>query len=189
MKGRLKHSNLDYNAKHPILLTAKHPVVQFLLERVHRDNLHKGTKYVRNLLQQEYWIIELRKALKKINSRCIKCRHRNAKSIHPPMADLARERLDEHVFPFTHTGIDYFGLFEVKFLRRNLKRWRCLFTCLTTRAVHIEVTQSLGTKSCLAAVTRFIARSGYPSTTISDNGKTLVGAANELKAFERVGQS
>ena len=39
-KGRLKHSNLDYNAKQPILLTAKDPVVQLLLEKAHRDNLH-----------------------------------------------------------------------------------------------------------------------------------------------------
>ena len=183
VKGRLKHSNLDYNAKHPILLTAKHPVVQLLLEKAHRDNLHEGTEYVRNMLQQEYWIIGLRNALRKIKSRCIKCRHRNANPIHPPMADLPRERLDEHVFPFTHTGVDYFGPFEVKFLRRTLKRWCCLFTCLTTRAVHIEVAQSLDTESCLAAVTRFIARRGYPNTIISDNGTNFVGAANELKAF------
>ena len=44
VKGRLKHSNLDYNAKHPILLTAKHPVVQLLLEKAHQDNLHEGTE-------------------------------------------------------------------------------------------------------------------------------------------------
>ena len=37
-------SNLDYNAKRPILLTAKHSVVQLLLERAHRDNLHEGTE-------------------------------------------------------------------------------------------------------------------------------------------------
>ena len=66
LKGRLKHSNLDYNAKQPILLTAKHPVVQLLLERAHRDNLHEGTEYVRNMLQQEYWIIGLRNALRKL---------------------------------------------------------------------------------------------------------------------------
>ena len=181
MKGRQKHLNLDYNAKHPILLTAKHPVVQLLLEKAHRDNLHEGTEYVIKMLQQEYWIIGLRNAFRKIKSRCIKCRHRNANPIHQPMADLPRERLDEHVFPFTHTGVDYFGPFEVKFLRRTLKRWRCLFTCLTTRAVHIDVAQPLDTESCLAAVTRFIARRGYPSTIISDNGTNFVGAANELK--------
>ena len=186
VKGRLKHSNLDYNAKHPILLTAKHPVVQLLLEKAHQDNLHEGTEYVRNMLQQEYWIIGLRNALRKIKSRCIKCRHRNANPIHPPMADLPRERLDEHVFPFTHTGVDYLGPFEVKFIRRTLKRWCYLFICLTTRAVHIE--------SCLAAVTRFIARRDSLTRFIdkihcktwlpnSDNGTNFVGAANELKAF------
>ena len=167
VKGRLKHSNIAYNAKHPILLTAKHPVVQFLLEKAHRDNLFEGKEYVRNTLQQKYWIIGLR----------------NAKSIHPAMADLPREWLYEHVFPFTHTGIDYFGPFEVKFLRRTMKRWCCLFTCLTTRAVHIEVAHSLDSESCLAAVTRFIARRGYQNTIISDNGTNFVGAANELKAF------
>ena len=86
VKGRLKHSNLDYNAKHPTLLTAKHPVVQLLLEKAHRDNLHEGTEYVRNKLQQKkYWIIGLRNAIRKIKSRCFKCRHRNANPIHPPM--------------------------------------------------------------------------------------------------------
>ena len=66
VKGRLKHSSLGYNAKHPILLTAKHPVVQLLLEKAHRDNLHEGTEYVRNILQQIYCIIGLRNALRKI---------------------------------------------------------------------------------------------------------------------------
>ena len=90
VKGRLKHSNLIYNAKHPIFLIAKYPVVQFRLERAHRDNLHEGTDYVRNMLQRKYWIIGLRNSLRKVKSRCIKCRHRNANPIHPPMADLRR---------------------------------------------------------------------------------------------------
>ena len=111
-------------------MTENHPVEQLLLEKSHRDNLHEGTEYVRNMLQEEYRIIALRNALRKFKSRCVKCRHRNANPIPPPMADLPRERLDEHVFPSTHAGVDYFGAFEVKFLRRTLKRWCCVFTCL-----------------------------------------------------------
>ena len=136
------------------MITAKHPVVQFLLEKAHRDNLYEGTEFWRNILQQKNWIIGFRNALRKIRSRCITYRHRNANRIHPPMADLPRERFDENVFKFTHTGVDYFVPFEDNFLRRTLKRWCCLFTCLTTRAVHIKVSQSLDTESCLAAVTR-----------------------------------
>ena len=54
---------------------------------------------------------------------------------------------------------------------------------LTIRAVHIKVAQSLDTKSCLAEVTRFIARRGYLNTIISDNGMNFVGADKELKEF------
>ena len=183
VKGRLNYSKLDYKAKHPTLLTAKHPVVQILLEKAHRDNLHEGTEYVRNMLHQEYWIIGLRNTLQK-SSRDVS----NADTGAPIQFTnrweiLPRERFDEHVFPFTHTGVDYFGPFEIKSLRRTMKRWCCLFTCLTTRAVHIEVAQSLDTELCLDAVTRFIARRSYPNTIISDNRTNFVGAANELKTF------
>ena len=73
---------------------------------------------------------------------------------------------------------------EVKFLRRSKKRWCCLFSCLTTRAVHFEVAQSLETESSPAAVTRFIARRGYPNTIVSNNGTNFVAAATEFKAFK-----
>ena len=115
--------------------------------------------------------------------RCIKCRHRYSDQIHPLMADLPREGLDEYVFPFTPNGGNYFGPFAIKFLRRTLNRLCSLFTCLTAKAVHIEVVQTLDTESCLAEVTRFIERRSYPYTIISDNGIIFFGAANELRAF------
>ena len=70
------------------------------------------------------------------------------------MADMSRERLEERIFPFVHTGVENFGPFEVRFMRKTMKRLCCLFTCLTTRAVHVEVV--------LAAVTRFIVRREKP---------------------------
>ena len=97
------------------------------------------------------------------------------------MADLPRERLQERVFPFSNTGVDYFGPFEVKFMRKTMKRWCCLFTCLTTRAVHIEVVPSLEAETCLTAITRFIARRGKPATILSNNGTNFVGAAKEMR--------
>ena len=51
------------------------------------------------------------------------------------------------------------------------------------KTIHIEVAESLDKVSCLAAVTRFNLRTGYPNTTNIDNGTNFDGVANELKTF------
>ena len=79
------------------------------------------------------------------------------------MADLAEERLDASI-AFTNVGVDYFDPFTVKIGQRNEKRWCCLFTCLTVRAVHIEVVSKLDKDNCLNAIMRFVARRGQPIT-------------------------
>jgi transposase InsO family protein len=82
-------------------------------------------------------------------------------------------------------GVDYFGPFDVTIGRRREKRYGALFTCMTTRAVHIEVAASLTTDSAIMAIRRMIARRGNPRSIVSDNGTNFHGADNELrKAFE-----
>ena len=89
----------------------------------------------------------------------------------PVMAELPRERLDA-LTAFANVRVDYFGPFTVEIGRRNEKRWCCLFTCLTVRAVHIEIVPKLETESYLDAIMRFIARRDKPIKMISDNGPT-----------------
>ena len=90
------------------------------------------------------------------------------------------ERLDAST-AFTNIGVDHFGPFIVKIGRRNEKRLCCLFTCLTVRAVHIEVVPKIDTDSCLNAIMSFIARRGKPSTMISDNGTNFVELKENLQ--------
>ena len=181
--GRIKHATLSFEQRHPILLSTKHDFVKVLLRDLHLEHNHEGVKYVRSVIQQKFWILGLRNALRSIKSNCVFCRKLRAQINLPLMADIPAERLYYQSHPFTHVGIDYFGPFEVKLLRRSMKRWCCLFTCLTTRAVHIEVVRSLDTDSCLVAIKRFIARRGKPTTIISDNGTNFVGSARELKEY------
>ena len=63
------------------------------------------------------------------------------------MASLPQSRLQAFTPPFYNTGVDYFGPLLVKERRSALKRYGCLFTCLVTRAVHLEIAHSLETDS------------------------------------------
>ena len=97
------------------------------------------------------------------------------------MADLPGERFAVNKPPFCNTGTDYFGPFFVKQGRASVKRYGCIFTCLTTRAVHLEVAHSLTADSFINAFRRFICRRTKPHTVFSDNGTNLVGAEKELR--------
>lgn len=96
------------------------------------------------------------------------------------MASLPSDRLQ--VAPaFSKVGVDFFGPLKVKHLRKQEKRYGCLFTCLVTRAVHLEVAFSLSTDSFIMCLRRFIARRGKTTVIYSDNATNFVGANHELR--------
>ena len=83
--------------------------------------------------------------------------------------------------PFTSTGVDYFGPIVVKRGRSLVKRYGVLFTCLASRAVHLEMAASLDTDAFINALRRFVARRGQVRVMRSDNGTNLVGGERELR--------
>lgn len=102
------------------------------------------------------------------------------------MGKLPTDRLTPYVRPFTYTGVDYFGPVNITIGRRHEKRWVALFTCLTIRAVHLEVAFDLSTDACILAIRNFINRRGTPLKIRSDNGMNFVGVDQEAKRFEEV---
>ena len=103
------------------------------------------------------------------------------------MVDLPNGRtLDEP--PFTNSRLDVFNTFLIKEGKNELKRYGTLFTCLASRALHIECTCSMDTDSLIQALQRFIARRGNVRVWRSDNGSNFVGAQKELgKAIKEIG--
>ena len=67
--------------------------------------------------------------------------------------------------------------------KRREKRYLCLFTCLATRAVHLEIAYGLSTDSFLNAFYSMASRRGLPDEVYSDNGTNFVGADRELQAL------
>ena len=96
------------------------------------------------------------------------------------MADLPQERCTEAA-PFTYCGVDMFGPLIIKERRSELKCYGALFTCFSSCAVHIKVTNSLDADSFILALCRFMARRGTVCSIWLDNGRNSVGARNELQ--------
>ena len=53
------------------------------------------------------------------------------------------------------------------------KVYIALFTCATSRAVHLELVPSMTAETFIKALTRFKGRRGTPTLIVSDNGKTF----------------
>ena len=96
------------------------------------------------------------------------------------MADLPEDQV-QSAPPFSYCAVDYFGPWYIKKGRRQLKRYGVLFTCLASRAVHLEVANSLTTDSFMNAYRRFVGRRGPVRQIRSDQGTNFVGARNELQ--------
>ena len=99
------------------------------------------------------------------------------------MAPLPLARLQASLKAFTRTSVDFgepFITIQGRGKRRE-KRYLCLFTCLATRAVHLEMAFGLDTDSFLNAFFRMANRRGLPEELFSDNGTNFKGADRELK--------
>ncbi|XP_065078605.1 uncharacterized protein LOC135701675 [Ochlerotatus camptorhynchus] len=170
----------SYTTKYPVILPKKHRVTALIIDSFHRCFLHGNNETVHNEMRQQYYISGLRNLIRKVSRECQLCKVRNAVPKPPMMAPLPSVRLTPFIRAFTYVGVDYFGPLEVKVGRSMVKRWVALFTCLTVRAVHLEVTHSLSSQSCIMAFRRFVARRGAPLEVYSDNGTNFVGANRQL---------
>ena len=95
------------------------------------------------------------------------------------MALLPKVRLQD-MPPFTVTGIDFTGALYVRQNHTEGKVYICLFTCATTRAVHLEVVTDLSVETFLMVFRRFSSRKSLPQVVMSDNASTYLSATEEL---------
>ncbi|XP_053686569.1 uncharacterized protein LOC128736113 [Sabethes cyaneus] len=176
--GSAQH--IPYATKYPVVLPRDHRITFLLVQSFHRRFLHANGETVCNELRQEFYIPKLRVLVRKVGRSCQHCKVKKAAPAPPLMGSLPRVRLTPFIRPFTYVGVDYMGPFEVKVGRSVTKRWICLFTCLTIRAIHLELAHSLSSKACVMAFRRFVARRGAPLQVFSDNGTNFVGANRQL---------
>jgi len=179
--GRLGRSAMDVNEKHPILLPRQSQVTKLIIGWCHENVQHGGRGMTLNELSKNgFWVINGNFQVRFFIMKCVKCIKLRGRVQQQKMADLPTDRTQEAP-PFTYCAVDMFGPFIIKEGRKEMKRYVALFTCLASRAAHLESTNTMDTDSFIQCLRRFIGRRGPIRTIRCDNGTNFVGAKNELQ--------
>ena len=140
--------------KCPIILHAKDTITRLYLEHAHRICIHQGTEPVKAFVQQRYHVFGLRKCLLSIKFRCFSCRRYKAENVIPILAPLPAFLFPSAAtqFPCSNSGVEFFETFHIEDTKGNLEKlYGLIFTCLITRAVHLESCPDLNAGTFLNA--------------------------------------
>ena len=165
----------------PVLLPKESHLTKLIVENTHKKQGHAGrTTTIHHIRKQGFWVIGFRRVVGHTIKHCSHCIRSHGKTMTQRMSDLPSERTSE-TLPFHCCGLDCFGPFQVKDARKTLKRYGLIITCLSTRAVHIELLDDMTTDAFLNALRNVIAIRGNIRYIRSDRGTNFVGASRELR--------
>ena len=180
--GRLRRANLSDTLKHPVILPRKGHVTELIIDYFHKQTAHQGRNTTTNAIRSNgYWIVGCSAAVSNFIYKCVTCRKLRGRLQSQKMSDLPSDRVEPSP-PFSFVGVDFFGPWIVKEGRKSLKRYGALFTCLSSRAIHIEVATDLSTDAFMNALRRFLSVRGPIRLLRSDCGTNFIGTLSEQKA-------
>ena len=156
--GRLTRASFTDDTKFPIILPRNSHVTKVIVKHFHERTHHQSKGMTLNEVRSNsFWVVSGPSVVANIISSCVKCQRLRGAVQEQKMSGLPEDRL-EPCPPFTYCAVDYFEPFIIKDGRKELKRYGMLFTCMASRAVHIETANSLETDAFINALRRFISR-------------------------------
>ena len=157
-----------------------------LIRHAHQQVNHLGVANTMSAVREKWWIPRLRSKVKKVINRCNRCKVFRAKPHGATgTADLPRFRT-ECSRPFETTGIDFAGPLRYKLSKRDEgKCYIIIFTCATSRAVHLEVTESQTAEEFQRKLNAFVTRRTRPKRIVSDNASVFKSTATWIRKMRK----
>lgn len=175
---------IPYSRKHPISLPHDHYVTKLFIKESHRVTLHGDCALTSHHLRSNFWVNHGKNAIKKEIRKCIVCIRYRKEANKKLMGQLPAAQV-QLTRPFLHTGCDFAGPILIKNAlgrgNRTYKAYICIFICMATKAIHIELVTGLTVHAFIACLKRFIARRGQVCCLYSDNGTNFVKANKILR--------
>ena len=157
-----------------------------LIRHIHEDIKHLGVASTMAAVREEWWIPQLRSKVKKIINNCYLCKVFSTRSYGPTETAALPPFRTECGRPFETTGIDFAGPLSYKISKKEQGKCHILiFTCATSRAVHLEMTKSQTAEEFQRKLNGFITRRTRPKRIVSDNAAVFKTTATWIRKIRK----
>ncbi|XP_035854176.1 uncharacterized protein LOC118494390 [Sander lucioperca] len=130
--GRLKKACLPHDLKHPVILPRDGVITSLIIGYCHEKGQHQGRGQTLNELRAHgYWVVGGSKIVASYIKQCVTCRRARRPTETQKMADLPANRVDPSP-PFSFCGMDCFGPFLTKQVRKEHKR--SVLSCVLSKS-------------------------------------------------------
>ena len=155
-----------------------------LIMHTHNEIRHFGIANTMAALRENWWIPRLRSKVKRIINECNVCKAYRVKPYgRTATAELPTFRI-ESGRPFETTGVDFAGPLTYNLTKKG-KCYILIFTCATSRAVHLELTKTQSAEEFKVKLNAFIARKSRPKLIVSDNGGAFKATALWIRKIRK----
>ena len=175
-RGRVVDAErFNFEVTNPVLVHGKSDLARLLILNAHRQSLHLGVDSTLNVLRNEgIWLTFARGSVKRnLSENCYICKRYNNHPFDKPNVPTALPSFrTKFTRAYEHCGVDYTGAFNCVGIDGKItKIYILLFSCMVTRAVHLEVVPNMTAEEFVQAFVRLSNRYGVPTVIYSDNAK------------------
>ncbi|XP_046862763.1 uncharacterized protein LOC124456335 [Xenia sp. Carnegie-2017] len=121
--GRLGESDLEAEAREPIVLPRRQYFTELVIRQCHESVMHGGVRSTLAQLRSKYWVPKGRQEVKRVSGGCVACKRWNSK----PCTQIKQAALPEfrvrRAAPFENSGVDFAGPLYVK-QRQGKGEWK-----------------------------------------------------------------
>ena len=76
--GRLRQSNVQFPAKHPVIVPSKHQVAHMIVLDTH-NHAYLGVEWTLSRVRRKYRVIDARNIIKRFKNACVTCKRLDAR--------------------------------------------------------------------------------------------------------------
>ena len=182
--SRIQYRLLQQFSIAPVLVDPEHCFIKTYMIHLHRCNNHAHTNSTLNKVRLIMHGPGIKSAVNKVVGDCMNCKRIRASPYrYPSQPDLPVERYLMEI-PFTCTGVDFAGPYDIREQGEIINIWVIIFTCMVSRAVYLISVRDLTAETFIAALKELDCRRTTPRVIMSDNAATFTQASKILSLIK-----